>query len=226
MIDWGYLASLDFASIWTYREALLKGLVLTLVYTSAGTGLGVVLGVAVAICSQSPIPPLRWLVATFVELFRNTPLLVQLIWIHFALPGLTGLNTSVLESGLIAIALNGGAYFSEIVRAGVEAVDRRQWEAARSLALLQRDIWRYVILPQAIRVVLPPLANMTISLLKGTAVLSILSIGELMRVTARISTYTAKPVEIFTFAALVYFFVGIMITWLFSRLERRMSLPE
>lgn len=223
-MNWQYLASLDFAVAWQYRTALLQGLWTTLVLYLLGGAIGLCGGVFLAAAARAGLQPIRWLVIAFVEVFRNTPLLVQLMWIHFALPTLTGVRMSVFQSGLLGLSLNSSAYMSEIVRAGIDAVPKGQWEVSRALGLGAYAMWRCVILPQALRIVLPPLAGMMISLLKGTAVLSILSVAELMRATTRISTHTARPVELFTSAALIYLAFGIATSRAFAALERHIQL--
>ena len=211
-LNWELLLSLDFTVVWEYRVVLLKGLMMTLVLTACAAVLGLLAGTILAIASQSPFPPLRWLVTAFVEIWRNTPLLVQLIWIHFALPIVTGINTTALESGVIGITLQASAYFTEIVRAGIESVPKGQWEAAYSLALPARIRWTRVILPPALRTMIPPLVNLTISFFKGTAILSILHVSELMTVTNRISNVTFKPVELFSSIAVIYFVAGYLMS--------------
>jgi polar amino acid transport system permease protein len=224
MINWDYLASLDFAVAWEFREALVKGLGLTLVLYLLGGSLGFAGGIVLTVVARAAFAPLRWLTIAFVEVFRNTPLLVQLMWIHFALPTVTGVRMTTLESGLLALSLNVSAYMSEIIRAGIDTVPKGQWEASSALALGRIVTWRRVILPQALRIVVPPLANLMVSLLKGSAILSFISVAELMRATTRISTHTARPVEMFTTAALIYFLVGLATVHAFAWLERRLRL--
>ena len=220
ILNWDLLLSLDFSVVWEYRQVLLKGLALTIALTACAAISGLVSGTILAIASQSSIAPLRWLVTAFVEIWRNTPLLVQLIWIHFALPLVTGISTTALESGVIGITLQAAAYFTEIVRAGIESVPKGQWEAAYSLALPARIRWTRVILPPAIRTMIPPLVNLTISFFKGTAILSILHVSELMTVTNRISNVTFKPVELFSSIAIIYFVVGYLMSKGTLRIER------
>lgn len=223
-MNWDYLAALDFGVVWQYRWQLLAGFQMTLLLLVASAAMGLGFGSILAMASQSKFRPVRWLVIVYVELWRNTPLLVQLFWIHFALPLATGINTTALQSGLIALTANVTAYFAEIVRAGIQSVDRGQWEAARALGLPRLVQWRKVVLPQAFRIVLPPLVSLVVSLLKATAILSVLSINDLMRVTASLSNYTFKPIELYSFVALVYFATGLLIsragTWLEWRLAR------
>ena len=218
-LNWDLIFSLNFSVVWEYRQVLLKGLLLTLALTACAAVSGLVFGTLLAIASQSPFALLRWTVAAFVEIWRNTPLLVQLIWIHFALPLVTGINTTALQSGVIGITLQAAAYFTEIVRAGIESVPKGQWEAAYSLALPARIRWTRVILPPAIRTMIPPLVNLTISFFKGTAILSILHVSELMTVTNRISNVTFKPVELFSAIAVLYFVVGYLMSKSTLRLE-------
>ena len=218
-VDWEYVSALDFSVVWQYRLTLLKGYGVTLFFAVAGAGLGMLLGTVLAMISQSPVQALRWMVAAHVEVWRNTPLLVQLVWIHFAFPFLTGVNTTVAQSGLIGMVLNISAYHTEIVRAGIEIVPRGQWDAAYSLGLPGWARWRDVILPQALRIMVPPTANLLLSVFKATAILSILAIGELMRETTRISNYTFKPVEMFTAAAVIYALSGLLISQITMRLE-------
>ena len=222
LVNLDFLTSLNFGVVWEYRWQLLAGFGTTLELLLVSGVLGLCFGSVLAIASQSRVRPLGWLVIIYVEVWRNTPLLVQLFWIYFALPLLTGINTTALESGLIALTANITAYFSEIVRAGIQSVDEGQWEAARALGLRPVVVWRKVILPQAFRIVLPPLVNMTVSLLKATAILSVLSINELMRVATSLANYTFKPVELYSFVALVYFGAGLVASTIGNGIERRM----
>jgi polar amino acid transport system permease protein len=207
-LNWDFIRTMEFGSVWEYRYALTKGLGVTLFLTFVSGALGLFLGTLLAVLSQSPIAPMRWVVMAYVEIFRNTPLLVQLIWLHFAMPALTGINTTALESGVLAMVLQASAYFSEIVRGGIQNVTRGQWEAAYALGLPSWTVWSRVVLPPALRTMIPPLVNLTISFFKATAILSVLQVSELMTVTNRISTVTFRPVELFTFAALIYFILG------------------
>jgi len=222
VIDLSFFSSLEPSLLWTYREALLFGVLTTLWLTAAAVSGALVIGTLLAILGRSQLKPVAWGVIAYVELWRNTPLLVQLMWVHFALPLVTGVATTPVQSGLLALTLNAAAYFTEIVRAGIEAVPRGQWEASRALGLAPRLIFRLVVLPQALRIMLPPLANMAISVFKGTTIVSILSVGELIQVTNRISNFTFKSVEVFTFAALVYLALGTLFDFGVRRLERRL----
>lgn len=224
MIDWNYVSQLDFGFIWTYRFALLNAIGVSVLYLIGSSTAGILLGALFAATNRSGPILLRWIVIGFVEFFRNMPLLVQLYWFHFALPAFTGITTSVLESGAIALTLNSAAYYSEVIRAGIDSIGKGQWEAAKALALPRWSLWREIIFPQAFRIIIPPLSNTVLGFFKSTAILSVLSIPELMRVTARVSTYAGKPVEMYTAAAIAYVIVGYVIVYFFRYVERRMQI--
>ena len=225
MIDFDFLASLDFSVPWEFRWQLLKGTGMTLFLAMASSVIGLLLGILLAIVIRSGHVTVRYSALAYIEFFRNTPLLVQLIWIHFVLPMATGVNTTPLVSGLIALTLNVTAYFCEIARAGINAVPAGQWEAAAALGLRPFPVWTKVVLPQALRVMIPPLANMVINIFKATAILSILAVDDLMRVAIRISNSVYKPVEMITAAALIYLVVGSLLAFSADALERRYG-PE
>ena len=219
-----YIHNLDFGVAWEYRRALLTGLQLTLVYFVLAGVFGMIGALLLVFGGRSRFRPIRWLVIALVETFRNTPLFVQLIWIHFALPAFTGIDLSLFQSSTIALSLNAAAYMSEIVRAGIDAVPRGQWEACHALGIKPYVVWSRVVLPQAFRLILPTLANLMVSLLKGTSILSIIAVAELMRATTRISTHTARPVEMFTVSAILYFIIGLLVLKGFAILEKRVAL--
>lgn len=221
MINWDYIASLDFSIVWEYRRVLWEGFLTTMALLGASSILGFFGGIVLAIGAFSKIAPVRWVVTAYVELWRNTPLVVQLIWIHFALPTFTGISTNAWQSGLITLVLGVTAYFTEIVRAGIGAIHRGQWEAADALGLSAWTEWVRVILPQAVRIVVPPLASLVINIFKATAILSILSVNELMQVANKISNYTFRPVEVITTVAAIYFITGYLLSLVAGRIERR-----
>ncbi len=221
-VNWSIVKALDPSVIWTYKSALLYGYGTSLMITGVAAALGLTAGTILAVLSQSPVPLLRWIIVAYIEAFRNTPLLIQLIWIHFALPVLTGVSTTALQSGVIAITLQVTAYFTEIVRAGIEATPRGQWDAAYALGLTTWTRWSRVILPQAARIIVPPLVNLFISLFKATAILTVLSINELMTMVYRISNFTYKPIELYSVAAVIYFITGYAMSQLSGRIELRL----
>lgn len=206
--------------VWRYLPALLDGLATNLLLTLLGFVCGgVVLGTLLAVANLSALRIVRWPAFAFVEFWRSTPLLVQAIWMHFAFPALTGIPTTPFQSGLLALVFNVAAYCSEIIRAGILGVPKGQYEAARALGLKPLIVWGRVILPQAMRLVIPPLIGTIISIFKATAILQILAINDLMRTAARISSATFHPVEIYTTAAILAASAGLLITLAGHRLE-------
>jgi polar amino acid transport system permease protein len=219
-IDWSQVGSLDFGIVVKFWRPLAIAAGMTIAITATAFMLGLLLGVCLAVLLELPIGPLRYLINAYIELWRNTPLIVQLFWVHFGLPVLTGISTTALQSGLIALTLQSSAYLADIARAGIQAVPKGQWDAVKALSLPARTKWLEVILPQALKIMIPPLGNLAVSFLNGSALLGVLSVGELMTVAAKISDYTSKPVEIMTVVALLYLAINLITTHLTGRLER------
>jgi polar amino acid transport system permease protein len=218
-IRWDFVRQLEFGFLWEYRWAILGGLTNTLILTAGAVAIGLAIGVVLAACYQVGFWPLRLLVATWVELLRNTPLVLQLFWIHYGLPYLTGYTTTAFQSGLIVMTIQSSAYLADVARAGIQAVPRGQWEASQALGLPFASRWGEVILPQALRIVIPPLANIAIGYFKASAVLALLAVGELMTVGVRIANHAFKPIETLTLIGVVYLLLGYAFSWGTYRLE-------
>lgn len=218
-VDWQFVGTLDFGVLVEYWQPLSRGALMTLLITAGALVAGLGIGVVIAVLLQLPIGPLRWLIVGYVELWRNTPLIVQLFWVHFGLPVITGVSTTALESGFLALTLQSSAYLADIARAGIQAVPRGQWQAARALGLPAWSLWIEVVLPQALKIMIPPFANLALSFLNGSALLGLLQVGELMTVAAKISDYAFKPIEVMTAVGIVYLLLNLMVGWLAGRLE-------
>ena len=225
-INWEFLSYLDWSIVYQYRVPLLKGLGITLLLTAITMVIGYVSGVIMAIAYQVPFKPLRWVITVHVEIWRNTPLLVQLFWVHFALPVITGVSTSVFVSGVIAMSLQASAYLTEIARGGIDAVPKGQWEAAEALGLPARSKWIEIILPQAMKIMIPPLANTGISFFKASTVLSLISVGELMTISNTIANYTFKQIEVLTAVGVIFFVLGALFSGLTYKLENVLKRSE
>ncbi len=210
-------------SLILYGPALLRGLSLTMFYFVLGAVGSMVLGLPVALGIGNPARLIRYPAITFVEFFRNTPILVQLFWIHFALPAITGISTTAEQTAGIAVVVVMTAYMAEVYRGGFNAVAKGQLEAASALGLRPAQKWRLVIIPQAIAIAMPAIANTLIALLKATAILSILSVPELMRVTSRISDYTADPIFFYSASAAIYVACGLLLSLCLSMVEKRFN---
>jgi polar amino acid transport system permease protein len=184
-----------------------------------------VVGLLVAFARLSPIAPLRAVAAAYSDFLRGTPLLVQILWIYYSLPILTGLVLSPFVSAAIALALNLSAFVSEIYRAGIQSIGRGQREAALALGMTNAQAMRRIILPQSIRRVLPPLGSIWVSLFKDTALVSVIAVPELMYRGKVLAIETYRPLEIYTAVAVIYFIVTYPqargVDWLFSRLRVR-----
>jgi polar amino acid transport system permease protein len=219
-IDWKFLRTLDFHVVVDYWRPLAQGMLLTLAITGAALALGLAVGIALAIFIQLPIGPLRLPLLAYVELWRNTPLIVQLFWVHFGLPVLTGISLTAFESGFLALALQSSAYLADVTRAGIQAVPRGQWDAAYALGLPGSTRWMSVILPQALKIMIPAIANLAVSFVNGSALLGLLSVGELMTTATKISDYTFKPIEIMTTVGVLYLAINLALGRLAAGLER------
>ena len=226
-MDWTYFTEFDFEIIWRFFPALLSGLWNNIILTSTSFCIGgIFIGTMLAMVSMVKIGIIRWVVIIFTDFWRSTPLLVQAIWIHFAFPVISGLQTTPFQSALIALTLNVSAYCSEIIRAGILSVPKGQYEAAKSLGLPIYVSWIKIILPQALKTVIPPLTGTIISIFKATTILSVLAINDIMRAAQRISSYTFKPLEIYTSAAILAFLIGYLITRFGNFMENKFSKVE
>jgi len=202
-------------------RTLLRGLGLTLQLTLVTLALGVPWGLALALARQARFRPLAWAAAGYVELFRGTPLLVQIIFVYYALPQLIGVNLTPLAAAVTALTLNCGAYVAEIFRAGIQSIDTGQMEAARSLGMSYGLGMRCVVLPQAFRRVLPPLTNEAIAILKDSSLVSVIGLADLTRAGTELASQLAVPLIIWPLVALFYLAATIPLTRLAAALERK-----
>ena len=163
---------------------------------------------------------------TYVELFRAVPILVMLLWVYYGLPVVLGLSLNAFVAGMVALALCDSAFEAEIFRAGVQSIDRGQIEAADSLGLTYGDKMRYIILPQAIRRVLPPLGNQFVYMLKMSSLVSVIGLTELTRRANELVVSQYRPLEIYTFLVLEYLALILIASQLVRRMERRMRADE
>ena len=221
-VDWSFVGTLNLGIVIDWWQPLAIAGLKTLAITACAMGLGLFLGVLIAIGLWLPLGwVVRAVLGLYVEIGRNVPLIVLLFWIHFALPLLTGISTSAFVSGFVALAFQSSAYLGDITRGGIQAVNNGQWLAARALGMPARWIWLEIILPQAMRIMLPPMGALAISFLNASALLSLLGVGELMNTSTKISDYTMQPIEIMTATAVLYLVCNLCVTGLFGLLERR-----
>lgn len=212
----------NFAVVIKYFPALLHGLVGTLELTVVSLAFGMTLGLAIGIMRYSKRRALSWPAAVFVEVFRNVPVLVQLIWFFYALPVLVGVKLSPFVAAVYALSLNTAAFSGEIYRGGIESVGRGQWEAGRAIGMRYFTVMRRIVLPQAIKIMIPPLTNRAIELTKMTALASTIAVAELLYQGELVSSVTYRPLETYTTVALIYLIVIAAGTVLVSRFERHL----
>lgn len=198
---------------------LLKGAIWTVVLSLGGMFFGLLLGFGLALLRRSPSLPLRSLARLYISFFRGTPLLVQLFVIYYGLPEL-GLQLDPLPAALIGFSLNMAAYTAEIIRSAIGAIDRGQWEAAASIGMTPLQTLRRAILPQALRIALPPLGNSFISLVKDTSLAATIQVPELFRQAQLITARTFEIFSLYLAAALLYWVLASLLSTLQNRLER------
>ncbi len=193
------------------REAapvMAKGAGYTLAFAVAAMIGGLVLGFPAAILRLAPWAPLRWPAALYVSVFRGTPLLVQLFVIYYGLPGI-GIEFTPVTAGILALSLNAGAYLSESLRGAILGIVKGQWNAGFSLGLTYPQTLGLVILPQALRTAVPAMSNTLISLIKDTALVSVITVTELMLVTKELISVTFRPLPLYVAAAVVYWLLSL-----------------
>lgn len=215
-----------FDVVWDNVGFLLWGVEMTALVTAAALSTGSVLGLVVALGRMSRR---RWLQApaiAYIEIFRNTPALIQLMWVYYCLPILTGIDMSAVASATFALAVNGAAYIAEIIRGGIQGVDRGQVEAGRAVGLSHTQTLRKVVLPQAFRRMIPPFVNESVSILKFSSLVSVLGVADLTYQATVLSTTTFRPIEIFTFIAVVYFVLCTALSYFARRLELRLAVSD
>ena len=213
----------DWALVAKSVPLLGTGLLMTLKISSLAMLIGLVLGVALGLASMSRFAPTRWLVRAYVDFIRGTPLLIQIFLVYFALP-VIGINLPEFWAGVIALSLNAAGFLAEIVRAGLGSIEKGQAEAARSIGMRHHQILLHVLLPQSLRSVVPPATNEMITLVKGSALLSVISVYELTRAGQSVIAVHFAPFEIFVLIALYYYLTVSVLAWLSRWLERKLPI--
>lgn len=214
---------LDFERIWPSLPYILEGIPVTLAYTGVSLFLGFIWGALLAFCKVGHIAPLKWFATFYTSIFRGTPLLLQLSLVYFASPQLIGYNISIWEAGILTFTLNSGAYISEHIRAGINAVDKGQMEAALSLGLSYPLIMKDIILPQAIRNILPSLVNESIDLLKESALISVIGGADILRRAQLVAADKYIYFEPYIIAGLLYYVLVMILTTGAHILEKKLK---
>ncbi|HEX8538065.1 MAG TPA: amino acid ABC transporter permease [Cystobacter sp.] len=207
-----------------YPEGPLGGLSLTLVLAALALVLAFPVGIVLALCRLSPYRLLRWPVTAVVYVVRGTPLLMVVFWAYFLLPSLTGQMTNQFNTMLVALVIFDGAYLAEIIRAGIQGIPKGQMESARSLGFDYLRAMRLVILPQALRNMLPSLVNQFVSTIKETSLGYIISLGEVSFIATQINNQLlTRPAEVYLLLGLTYFVLCFSLSRFAYWLERRLA---
>lgn len=214
---------------WDFRLVLLdwpmwlQGVQNTLILCLASLLIAIPLGLVITAMRMFGSAPLRWLAIALVDFLRTSALLVLIIWFYYAFPVLFRANLGPLEAATLAIGIQTSAYFSELCRAGIQSVDRGQWEAARAIGMRTLPMMRLIILPQALRRMLPVLFSLIAEVLKATSLAAVITVGELSYTASQVSADTYRPIESYTVAALFYFGIIFSASRVAAYLERRLS---
>lgn len=224
-----------FNNVWStltrYYNFFLEGVQNTLIIAVFTVLFGTLLGILLAVAKMSSFKPIKWFSTAYIEFFRGTPLMVQLMFIFYGLPmiGITFPNISFIENfqrfaaGIVAMSLNSAAYVAEVIRSGIQAVDIGQMEAARSLGFNKVQSMLLVILPQAIKNILPALGNEFVTVIKESSIVSVIGIADLMYRTNGVKAKNYKTLECLFIAAIIYFILTFVSSRLIALMERRMN---
>jgi polar amino acid transport system permease protein len=213
----------NFAPVWANADLLALGLLNTLKLTGAALAFGIPLGLVLALMRLSPARLLSWPASAVIEVVRTTPPLVQLFWFFFALPILIHVEMTPYVAAVLTFSIQSAAFFAEVFRGGIVSVERGQWEAARALGMAPRQVMRRVVLPQAVKRMVPAFLERAIELMKTTTLVAIISYADLLFQTNEVAQKTFRPLEVFTVTALIYFFVIFAASTLVHGVERRLA---
>ncbi|RBW70628.1 amino acid ABC transporter permease [Bacillus taeanensis] len=215
--------NLDFDQFVPNIPYILSGILVTLQFVSVSALIGFFGGTLLALCKIGRIKVLVWLADAYTSIFRGTPLILQLSLIYFATPQLVGYDITPFLAGVLAFGLNSTAYISEIIRAGIGAVDKGQQEAAEALGIPYRPMMKDIILPQALKNILPALMNEFITLTKESAIVSVIGVYDIMRRSQIVAAEKYKYFEPLLIAGVIYWVLVMVLTLLGKVIERRMS---
>lgn len=202
---------------------LFKGLQVTLYIFVIAIILGFIIGLLVALLRLAPNKILNWIAKIYVDAIRGTPFIVQLFFIYFGVNSLQIISLNSTTAGIVTVAINAGAYFAEIIRAGIQSIDKGQTEAARSIGFTGAQTMRYVVLPQAFRRMLPTITNQSIISLKDTSLLSVIGIADLTQQGQIQASATFEAFKIWLAVGVIYFIIIYLLTILANFIERRIQ---
>jgi polar amino acid transport system permease protein len=213
----------SFGFLWHYERLFVTGVEVTLAYTFGTIFLGLILGLAIGLARLSKSKLVNAPLVALIEIFRCTPLLVQIVWFYYALPVILGIQIPAMVAAVAVLSLYTGAFYAEIFRGGIVSIERGQWDAARAMGLSPWHMMRLVILPQAVRRMIPPFMNQSIIQLKNTSLVSTIAVPDLLYQGQLITSDTYKPLEVYTVVAIIYFCLLFPTTVAAQWLERRLA---
>jgi His/Glu/Gln/Arg/opine family amino acid ABC transporter permease subunit len=217
---------LDWSVVWTHREALLQGAFITVLLTALTMLIAVPGGIVLMLLRQSRLRLLRGIGVSIVEFFRNLPLILLVYWAYYVVPILVDVQLSAFTTGLVALALNVSAYNAETFRAGVNSIRKAQTDAALAIGMSQLQAMRKIVLPQAVRRILPVLASTWVSLFKDTSLVSVIAVGDLAHTALQIRSQTFRVLEMLTAMAALYWLMGYPQAKLVDWIHRRYGVTE
>ena len=213
----------SFGSLLRYTPLFIRGVEYTIGYTVATVLLGLVMGLLLGLARLSRSRLLNAPLVAFIEVFRCTPLLVQIVWFYYALPVILNIQIPAAVAATLVLSLYTGAFYAEIFRGGIVSIEAGQWDAARALGLRWSGVMRHVVLPQAIRRMVPPFMNQSIIQLKNTSLVSTIAVPDLLYQGTLITADTYRPLEVYTVVALIYFVLLFPATRLVQYYEQKLS---
>ena len=213
----------SFGFLWHYQILFVRGVEVTLAYTIGTISLGLLLGLFIGMARLSKSRLVNYPLIGLIEAFRCTPLLVQIVWFYYALPVILNVQIPAVVAATAVLSLYTAAFYAEIFRGGIISIERGQWDAARALGLSPWRMMRLVILPQAMRRMLPPFINQSITQLKNTSLISTIAVPDLLYQGQMITADTYRPLETYTVVALVYFAMLFPTTMLAQWYEQRLN---
>jgi polar amino acid transport system permease protein len=216
----------DFSFLWQYRTIIAIGLGYTMLYAIGTILAGLIIGFAVGIARLAQSRLVNYPLIAYIEVFRCTPLLVQLIWFYYAFPVIIGLDIPAHVAAGLTLSLYTGAFYAEIIRAGVNSIERGQWDAARAIGMRRPQVMRRVILPQAIKRMIPPFMNQSITQLKNTSLVSTIAVSDLLYQGEIITATTYRPLEVYTSVAIIYFGVLFPLTLMAQAIEKHLAVSD
>ena len=212
-----------FDIVWSYRWVFVQGTAVTIGLTIAIVLAGLALGLVAALAQLSRYSWLRWTSWCYIEVFRLTPLLVQLLWFYYALPILAGIKLTALAASIITLSLYGGSFYAEVIRGGIVSIENGQSEAGLALGMRPGQVMQRIVLPQAIKRMIPPLLNQSIIQFKNTSLVSVLAVPDLLYQGQVAAMDTYRALEVYTVIAAIYFIVLLPLTAIVKRSEKQLA---